>query len=249
MRIRGWAAGCVILVANMACDRAAVNDARDMTTSEVSPADTSLIVDMPVSARDMDSQEPDAARPLPSAGDMSADMRQPKDPPDRGSHARPRDPNAVEGLSATCCDGAPDRRLHVLTDDASLSAALNEPVLQASAPSVVMKSSLELGEVVAVEGSCDVAAITTSVKRRVRGIQKCHERALESRPELAGQVKTSVIFSAQGRATTVNTESNSSPSDELAACVNDTLKRIRYVKQQDGECHFTAEVTFSVVSK
>lgn len=240
-------------IASMGCDRPVVNDVQDQATLDASsPVASSVATDM--SMQDLGSQEQDLQRPpvedMPkdASAEASVDMSAPKDPPQRGSRSRPRDPNAIDGYVVTCCDGPSSATMHMSGSASDTQGTLGTTSVLASSPPAV-KSSVKLGEVAVVQGTCEVAAIKKNVARRTRAMQVCHERTLRSKPELSGHVKTSVIVSERGRAMTLETESNSAPSDELAACVKDTLKRIRYEVPQEGECHFTCEVTFSPASK
>lgn len=54
-----------------------------------------------------------------------------------------------------------------------------------------------------------------------------------------------MTFSERGIATSVKAESTSLQGDELSECASNTLKRIRYAKQQKGECSVTCQVTFT----
>lgn len=240
MRIRGWASACIVMTASMACDKAAVDSHR--SDQGVMKPDVLSVVDMATSSMDA---APDAHVDEMIEG-AHADMRLLKEPPGEGARERARDPNSADSLAVTCCDDESSEYMDSLSHlkgKAPAGLSPGKPLARLAPPSV--KSAVKLGSVTAVKGSCDVAAITTSVRRRITGIKRCHEKALRSMPDLTGEVTASVVFSEKGLATSVEAASTSPQGDELSACVKNTLKRIRYATQQSGECSFTCKVTFA----
>jgi hypothetical protein len=242
MRIRGWASACIVMTMSMACDKAVVDSHRsdqgvmkpDVSPNTPSVMDMSMVEDMVTRSSDMTEE---GAR---------ADMRLLKEPPGEGARERARDPNSADILAVTCCDDESSEYMDSLSHlkgKAPAGLSPGKPLARLAPPSV--KSAVKLGSVTAVKGSCDVAAITTSVRRRITGIKRCHEKALRSMPDLTGEVTASVVFSEKGLATSVEAASTSPQGDELSACVKNTLKRIRYATQQSGECSFTCKVKFA----
>jgi outer membrane biosynthesis protein TonB len=94
------------------------------------------------------------------------------------------------------------------------------------------------------EASIDANGVRLAVKQHLPQVKACYERAFkESSP--GGTVEVAFAIDAEGRATRVRTESNSTDSDTLARCLESAVAGWRFPRPVGGEYELIYPFVFS----
>jgi hypothetical protein len=77
-------------------------------------------------------------------------------------------------------------------------------------------------------GQADLAAITREIRARRKAIAACYERALKTRPTLAGKLVVRFSITAAGTISAVDIDDDTLAAPEVAACVRALVLRWRF---------------------
>ena len=90
-----------------------------------------------------------------------------------------------------------------------------------------------------VDGTLKASAVSRVIRRGMRAIRTCYQRALKRNPKLSGKVAIRLTIAATGKVTSVEIEENSMGDAQVASCIRGYAKRWRFPPPDGGE---TAEV-------
>jgi len=93
-----------------------------------------------------------------------------------------------------------------------------------------------------VFGDVDKKGVTAYINRRTSALRHCYEKALRTRPDLAGKMTYTIAISTMGNVTSVAIEEDTVGDGSVKVCTQAKIKGWRFPRAEDS-----AEVTFSVV--
>ncbi|MCH9688050.1 MAG: AgmX/PglI C-terminal domain-containing protein [Deltaproteobacteria bacterium] len=93
-----------------------------------------------------------------------------------------------------------------------------------------------------VFGDVDKKGVRAYINRRTSALRHCYEKALRTRPDLAGKMTYTIAISTMGNVTSVAIEEDTVGEGSVKACTQAKIRGWRFPRAEDS-----AEVTFSVV--
>lgn len=93
-----------------------------------------------------------------------------------------------------------------------------------------------------VFGDVDARGVKAQIARRTGALQNCYNKALRTRPDLAGKMTYTVGISKMGSVTSVVIEEDTVGDASVKGCTQGRIRGWRFGPQEDG-----GEVTFTVV--
>ncbi|MCA9507620.1 MAG: AgmX/PglI C-terminal domain-containing protein [Myxococcales bacterium] len=94
--------------------------------------------------------------------------------------------------------------------------------------SVAPKAFVKGSEAVLPKGGIDEKGVRLALRRRERGIQQCYERALKTNTKLRGKVILEWSINEEGRVVKIRVIENTLGDSNVANCISDIIKRIRF---------------------
>lgn len=95
-----------------------------------------------------------------------------------------------------------------------------------------------------VTGPCLMKDIGLNVRARVYGIRECYGHELVVQPELAGTVMLKWTINGDGRVEGLMVTGDTVGSDSLADCLRQKLRRVRFMKPEEGVCSVEFPISF-----
>ena len=91
-----------------------------------------------------------------------------------------------------------------------------------------------------VDGELDSDAVAKVIRRGMRAIRSCYQRALKQNPKLDGKIILRLTISPTGRVTRVDFDSDSLGDKQVASCIEGYASRWRFPPPEGGDI---AEIT------
>lgn len=95
-----------------------------------------------------------------------------------------------------------------------------------------------------ITGSCLRKDIGQNVRARAASIRECYELELVVQPELAVTILSKWIITGDGRVEGLTVTGGTRGSDGLADCLHQTLRRITFMKPDEGVCAVEFPISF-----
>jgi len=106
-------------------------------------------------------------------------------------------------------------------------------------PKAIVKASGKTG----IDGTLKASAVASVLRRGMRGLKGCYQRALKRNPNLQGKISVILTINATGKVTRVEIDKDTVGDGAVTSCIKSYAKRWRFPAPDDGD---TVEVSFSV---
>lgn len=95
-----------------------------------------------------------------------------------------------------------------------------------------------------VDGTIDKKGVQRALRARGKAFQLCYENALKQNSKLAGKLVVEFTIGDRGRVVDATVVNDGLGSPQVARCVIDTLKRVRFPPPEDGDVSITNTFVF-----
>ena len=109
-------------------------------------------------------------------------------------------------------------------------------------------SRLKVDRPVIEGGKADLESITREIRNRRKAIAACYERALKTRPTLAGKLIVRFTITAAGTISTVDVDDDTLAAPEVGACVRATVSRWRFAPPAEAPVELSFPFVFQAGS-
>lgn len=106
-------------------------------------------------------------------------------------------------------------------------------------PKAIVKAAGKTG----IDGTLKASAVAAVLRRGMRGLKGCYQRALKRNPKLQGKIAVILTINATGKVIRVEIDKDTVGDSAVNSCIKSYAKRWRFPAPEDGE---KVEVSFSV---
>ena len=117
---------------------------------------------------------------------------------------------------------------------ASMGAGMGIATGMVAERQVSGRITLQGGGDVGGSGDFDSSIVVSTIRARIRAIQRCYETQLRNNPSLAGKVTVTFTIVEQGTVSNARASENTTGSAAVADCVVSTIRRFRFNPGPDG---------------
>jgi TonB family protein len=111
-----------------------------------------------------------------------------------------------------------------------------------------VSSRLKVDPPIIEGGHADLASITREIRTRRKAIAACYERALKTRPTLAGKLVVRFSITAAGTISTVDIDDDTLGAPEVGACVRAIVQRWRFAPPSEAPVELSFPFVFQAGS-
>lgn len=95
-----------------------------------------------------------------------------------------------------------------------------------------------------ISGAINADTVARAIRRGMREVTSCYQRALKANPQLAGKVTVRITINTMGRVISVELDEDSLGDPRVGRCICGYIKRWRFPAPEAGEDQATVSVPF-----